>query len=875
MMKHIEKGILVMMILASCGPGRKVTRNGDQYKNLPEITVSPNDEKNKYRATAPRLWDITHTRVALSFNWKERTANGEAWIDMHPYFYAQDSIVLDAKGMEIEKVLPMASGSQALDGVATTLTYSYVNGQLIVRLNKSYDPSKSIQLYIKYKAMPYAETSGGSAAISDDRGLYFINTDGAIANKPQQVWTQGETESNSHWLPTIDKPNERFTVQVELTVQDSMETLGNGTKTSSVKNGNGLRTDIWVMDKPIQAYAIMFAIGKFEIVKDKWRDKEVNYYVEEEYAPYARKMFKNTPEMMEYFSDVTGVPYPLQKYSQVVVRDYFSGAMENTSASLFGEFMNQDAREIADKDHEDIVAHELFHQWFGDYVTQESWSNLTLSESFANYGEQLWKRHKYGDEQADELGYEDLQKYLRSKNYAPPLVRFYYRDKEDMFDRISYEKGGAILKYLHHLVGDAAFYSAMRTYLTKHALTSAEATDWRKAVEQVTGQDWSWFFNQFYYRGGHPELDVQYYYDDKLQELTVTIIQSSTLDTNFKYRLPLKAAILYNSEKSIVDWNVVNKKEVFKYPYKNGVKPIIVPDATHVLPGRIEEYKTSDQWLIQYREYDDHISRRMAIDEALKNKNDENAKLLIDKALSDKSALLRAYVLQNMTDFKGDAFVQRWKSVVEYIAKEDNSNAARAAAFVMAGKWKLTEMKGDMITALGDSSYKVAGAALNALYHVDEDTAIKYARRILDGRPKAELESAAEISIARKGEASDMAYFEKKASYVYGSRKLSLTTILAAYLSQVNDLMVFDKGVNMMYELAKNENINGYRSYVVLSLINLANNFKSKGLDNEVKRNKIKKLADELVKVESDTGNVAKYNAAMEDAFGDGRKNGS
>ena len=165
--------------------------------------------------------------------------------------------------------------------------------------------------------MPYAQLAGGSAAITEDRGLYFINTDLAIPNKPAQIWTQGETESNSHWLPTIDKPNTRFKLQLELDVPDTMQTLSNGYLSSSIIDSKhaGMRKDIWVMDKPIQAYAAMFAIGRFSIVKDNWHGKDVNYYVEKEYEPYARLMFKNTPEMMDFFSNVTGVPYQIGRAS--------------------------------------------------------------------------------------------------------------------------------------------------------------------------------------------------------------------------------------------------------------------------------------------------------------------------------------------------------------------------------------------------------------------------------------------------------------------------------------------------------------------------------------------------------------------------------
>ncbi len=170
-------------------------------------------------------------------------------------------------------------------------------------------------------------------------------------------------------------------------------------------------------------------------------------------------------------------------------------------------------------------------------MTCESWSNITVNESFAKYSEQLWRTHKYGTVSGERLAYEDLHKYLSSAAKADPqLVRFRYDDKEAVFDRISYEKGGATLRYLNMLIGDAAFHKAMNIYLTRNALHSAEATNWRLAVEEATGQDWNWFFNEFYYHAGHPILDVRYTFDDAAQHLTVTVTQVQK-DTGFVYRL--------------------------------------------------------------------------------------------------------------------------------------------------------------------------------------------------------------------------------------------------------------------------------------------------------------------------------------------------
>lgn len=855
-MDHLKRPVTIVLLFAvmfsACSPARRAARQAKaQEKNLPEITVSVNDAINQYRASTPILWDIIHTRVALSFNWAEKTADGQAWIDIQPFAKSRKILTLDAKSMQIERV------EQIVGEQRKAIPHTYNDDKVTLTLDREYKPNEKLKIYIKYKALPYSKVTGGSAAITDDRGLYFINTDGEIPNKPHQIWTQGETEANSHWMPTIDKPNERMTVQIELTVPEKMQTLSNGVKLSSEPAaGEYMKTDIWKMDKPIQVYAAMFAIGKFAIVKDKWRDKEVNYYVEREYEPYAKKMFNNTPEMMEYFSTITGVDYPWQKYDQVVVRDYVSGAMENTTASLYGEFMNQNFREIADNNFEDIVAHELFHQWFGDYVTMESWSNLTVSESFANYGEQLWRKHKYGKESADRLAYNDLNKYLNSKTYSP-LVRFNYNDKEDMFDRISYEKGGAILNYLHGLIGDDAFFKAMNIYLTKNALSSTEATHWRLAVEEATGEDWNWFFNQFYLRGSHPHLEISYTYDDVKQELVVSVSQPN--DKGASYQLPLKSAVIYGNEQSVVDWNIVKNVEEYKYPYKNGIKPVIIPDMEHWLPGTIAENKTSEHWLVQFQNTKNYISKRKAINEAVKNIGDDVAKQLIDKALSDASPLIKEHTLSAITKLTGDVYANRWKSTVEYLAAEDADRHVRANAFTMLGKWKVQSSKNAMLAALCDSSYAVAGAALEALYKIAPDSAYARARVVLEQDPKTGLQTAAESIIAQKGVPTDIAYFEGMAPHVYGSRKLALSSILSAYLSVVKDETVFERGVSLMADMAKNESIKSYRKYVTFTLIYLGNQFKKGGLENEVRLNKIKKYAEQLTASEPDEENKVEY----------------
>lgn len=840
-----------------------------QHINLDTLTVTAAAGPPVYRGTAARVWEITHTRIALSFDLKEKTARAKEWIQLHPYFYATDTLVLDAKSLRIDSVSLDSKKSKL------PLDFVYKNDELKIHFARQYESKDTLQLYLAYTAMPYAAPTEGSAAITDDRGLYFINTDNSIPHKPAEIWTQGETEANSHWMITIDKPNSRFTTEIELTVPDSFVTLSNGALVKQVKNRSRTRTDIWRMNTPIQAYAVMFAVGKFSVIKDHWRNKEVSYYVEPEYAPYAREMFNHTPEMMDFFSQITGVPYPWNKYSQVVVRDYVSGAMENTTASLFGEFMNENARELADKNYEDVVSHELFHQWFGDYVTAASWSNLTVNESFANYGEELWRAHRYGKASADSLAFADLQGYIYSAQLNdPPLVRFNYDSREEMFDAISYNKGGEILRYLNHLVGDAAFDRAMKIYLTQNALHSADAQNWRMAVEQATGQDWNWFFNEWYYHGGHPILKVAYGYNDTTLKLTVTVSQVQS-DSTLIYTLPLKTAVIYDNDKRIADWNITRKKEVYTYPYVNGKAPLIIPDCTHDLVGEVRDGKKPQQWLVQMRQADDFTSKRLAAGAAARQMSDSVSQEIIDIALADRLAGIRRYTLAQLRNASSDKYRRRWTFKVSSMSVSDPDRLVRAEAFNVLGDWKAGSAKQQMVAAVFDSSYAIAGAALDALVKIDKDTAYLFAKRLAGTHPRAALESAVWYAIAKKAADEDAVLFEEQGPYISGAAKFYFASNLNVYLRNVKSDSSFGRGIDTYVALILNESLKNYHTVVGGYLFQLASEINSNAKsDNKEEAESAKRRLpvikggiERLIAAEKDPEIIKDVKKRMKEAF--------
>ncbi|MEL7163492.1 MAG: M1 family metallopeptidase, partial [Bacteroidota bacterium] len=354
-------------------------------EEVSDVVMAPEipNELPVYRATYKRTHDLLHTKLDLRFDWPREQVIGTATLTLTPLFSPSNQLVLDAKGFDFKSIKTASD---------QTLSYDYggEKQQVTIALDREYKRGEEYTLVIDYVATP--EQSGGSSAITSDKGLFFINPRGEEGDKPQQIWTQGETENNSRWFPTIDKPNERCTQEMYVTVEDRFKVLSNGTLMEEKTNGDGTTTFYWKMDLPHAPYLFMLAIGEFDVVEDeKWNGIPVNYWMEKGWKDHAKDIYPYTPEMLTFFSDVTGVKYPWPKYSQVAVRDYVSGAMENTSAVIFGEFMHGTKRDLIDVEtNEKIVAHEMFHHWFGDYVTCESWSNLTLNEGFANYSEYLW-----------------------------------------------------------------------------------------------------------------------------------------------------------------------------------------------------------------------------------------------------------------------------------------------------------------------------------------------------------------------------------------------------------------------------------------------------------------------------------------------------
>jgi len=663
------------------------------------------------------LTEVLDTKLDVRFDYKKQHLLGTAVLTLRSHFYPQSEVVLDAKGFDIQKIELVGEKKNK------NLNYNYNRRKIVIALDHPYPRTTPYQVRIVYVAKPNELPQGGSAAITSDKGLYFINPLGTDKNKPRQIWTQGETEGSSCWFPTIDKPNQRMTQEISMTVEKQFKTLSNGLLTSSHANPDGTRTDTWKLSEPHAPYLATMVVGDFAVVSDSWHGKPVDYYVEPKYAGTARAVFGHTPEMMDFFSKKLDVEFPWNKYAQVAVRDYVSGAMENTTATTHGSTIQATKRELLDANYqtaEFVIAHELFHHWFGDYVTCESWSNLPLNESFADYSEYLWAEHKYGADEASLVQEIKINNYLEeAQSKREPLIRYRYANREDMFDRHSYDKGGRVLHMLRKYVGDDAFFAALNRYLTQNKQSAVEISKLRNAFEETTGEDLMWFFNQWFLKRGHPELHITHTYANGQVALRV----QQTQDTLFQpiYRLPVTVAVWTGSNQPTEHRITVTKADqTFMLPASQ--KPSLVKfDNESQLLAQFDEDRTTDELVFQFYHAQNYQQKSEVMD-LLQNKTDQmSVSSMMRNALNDKFWNVRRLALDHLRRYRGPE-PEGMRKDIQRLATTDPVSRVRAQAITTLATFPDGKYGPIYDAAVSDSSALVAAAALEVLAKQPEAT---------------------------------------------------------------------------------------------------------------------------------------------------------
>jgi aminopeptidase N len=748
--------------------------------------------KQNYRAVATKTNNLKHTKLVASFNYEKSQMNGEVWLKFQPHFYPTKILVLDAKAMDIKEVSLMKGTSKA------KLSYTYDSLQLHIDLDKTYNAKESYTIYIKYIARPNEYKGKGSEAIRDAKGLYFINPLGTDKDKPTQIWTQGETEASSVWIPTIDKTNQKTTQEFYLTVPSKYVSLSNGLLVKQTDLKNGFREDVWKMDLPHSPYLFFIGIGDYAVIKDSYKGKEVSYYIEKAYEKEARKIYGNTPQMIAYFESKLGVAYPWVKYAQISGRDYVSGAMENTTATLHSDAVQQDARELIDGNNwESTIAHELFHQWFGDLVTAESWSNLTVNESFADYSQTLWFEHSHGKDAGAFENYTGLRNYLSSPSDAEKnLVRFYYQNQEDVFDLVSYQKGGRILNMLRHLVGDDAFFASLNKYLTDNKFSNGSAIKLKLAFEAVTGKDLNWFFNQWYFGSGHPYVRIQQKYMADQQKVLVTIQQTQI--QNKLFTLPVGIDVYVNGNRNHYEVWSKNKVDSFYFP------AAVAPDNVNVDNDKIllwakDESKPIEQYAYQMKHARNFMDRFEAANEAATNLKNPAAKAIIEAAIKDTFHVIRSIALNSYNPTAIDVAME---TQIIQIAQTDKVSTVREDAINV-----LSKINKPIFTPLyekwvNDSSYTVAGAALAALEIVDSAKAIDIAKAFSKQTLKKRLNTVVTTILTKYGDEQMFDFVASTYSKlnIQSSEKFEMTMPFAQLLIKTTDPVKFKKGIDLIVE---------------------------------------------------------------------------
>lgn len=878
-MKYFFSFVVAMMLLVSCSTQKNIsttptdaptaeTAPDVEERNLDTLTVSATplvpgesmdadteemavipDTLPRYNASHTRINDLLHTKLDVRFDWQNEKVLGKATLTLKPYFYPTSTLTLDAKNFEFHKVTFADKNAP--------LKYDYDGDQIVIDLGREYTRKETYKIYIEYTASP-SET-GGSAAISSDKGLYFIDPRDEDPQKPTQIWTQGETEANSKWFPTIDKPNERTTQEIYVTVEDKYKTLSNGVLVSSKSNGDGTRTDYWKMDQPHAPYLFMLTVGDFAKVTETWEGIPVDYYVEPEYEKYAKAIYPHTPEMLSFFSEKLGLKYPWQKYAQIIVRDYVSGAMENTTAVIFGEFMQQTARELIDtRDNEKVVAHEMFHHWFGDYVTTESWANLTMNEGFANYSEYLWLEHKYGADEADYHMLNEWNGYFSSaQGDMHPLIFFGYEDKENMFDAHSYNKGGSVLHMLRSYVGDDAFFTALNQYLEKNAYTAVEAHELRLAFEDVTGEDLNWFWNQWYFSQGHPNLDISYDYDETTKQASVTVAQTQSPEggTPPIFRIPTVVDIYTENGKERKKVEVTKREQTFTFDMPQAPK-LMIFDADRTLLAQKQETKDEDAYIYQFRHAPKFFDRYEAMQNLAYSENPE-ADAIFKEALKDDFWVIRAIAV----DFVEDNLDANVMSTLRNIAKTDPHSVVRATAIE-----KLATLEDEQVVDIAkyiienDEAYSTISAALQSLIELDSTAALQYAEK-LENEESDEIKAAVSSIYANSGDPKYLPYFEKNFNNIDGFSVVSLMESyqqLAAKADTESALTAMTKLKSIATDMSQSlwrrfgatRAINSMRSFYQEQAADAEGEMKTTYTDQIAKLNE---MLDEIVEKETDS----------------------
>jgi aminopeptidase N len=641
-----------------------------------------------------RPGQVEHISLDLVLDIPNQTLNGICQIRINPVRSGIIDLTLDAVNMQIESVKVEETKQQ----------FDYDGEFLKVRLKQPTIASEVINLAIAY------------SVVQPQKGIYFILPTDNYPNKPMQVWTQGEDEDSRYWFPCFDYPGQLATSEIKVNVPANMMAISNGELVEVKENGNE-KSYHWVQKQIHPSYLMTLTVGDYLEVKDEWRGIPVNYYVDKSRTEAdARITMGKTPRMIEFFSQKYGYNYPYPKYAQVCAVDFTFGGMENTSTTVLTDACLLDARAAIDnRGSESLVAHELAHQWFGDLVVIKHWSHAWVKEGAATYAEVLWTDHEYGSEEAAYYRLGEARGYFNedSSRYRRPMVTHVYREAIELYDRHIYEKGGCVYHMLRTELGEELFWRAIHTFVNDNAHKTVETIDLIRAIEKATGKNVLFLFDQYVFRGGHPEYKIGYSWDNDNKLAKVTVAQ--TQDDLFDLKLPIALGFVEAEsdsgsnkvEQKTFTVRVFEKEQAFYFPLErkpsfisfdrdnNYLKQVTLdyglaelksglqfnPDPLAKIQcaeaiakkGGLEAVKALEKSLLE----EPFWGVRVEVATALSTINLDQAFTALAKGLQDQDARVRRTVINNLAKTKTQTSLDLIKP---FIKKGDPSYYVEAAA---------------------------------------------------------------------------------------------------------------------------------------------------------------------------------------------------
>lgn len=712
-------------------------------------------------AHAPRVRDyhVRHLALVFNVNAADHSANATVTHFLTPLNGPLPTVKFDARAnLRIEAV--------KIDGVEAK--FEHTGDLLAITPANPLPQGKEAAVEIRY-VMPNGARGGGANGAG---GFTWIDPTPTDPERQVGFWTQGETTTNSSWVPCYDAPNDKCTSETHTTVPETWTVIGNGTELPSTFDPVAhTRTYHWVMKQPHSTYLLSLVGGLMDVQKDSWRGVPLYYAVPKGRGQYIPGTFGNTPDMLSLFSDTLGVKYPWPKYAQTLVYD-FPGGMENVSATTLGP-VNGMLRELRSSHFgsSSINSHELAHQWFGDMVTCNDWGDIWLNESFATFFEMYYMEHLDGEERYQSEVEGNTRQYLGSaQRFKRALSTPIYANPDAMFEQgHTYAKGGVILHMLRRELGDKTFFKGLGLYLKKYQYTPVETANLESTLSAYTKRDLKPWFDQWVFKPGHPVLDMTWTYDETRKEVVATVKQTQdTSDGTPVYTLPLTFGLIppvpapSDDPKAKATPNpLIRQKgtlttatQEFRLP--SPTRPaVVLLDPDHDLLREIKDkHLTAADWPLVLRYSPDSVERRSALSAIVNagNLDATKAALFVDALKTETASGIAAVLIDQLGGLE-DA---KYRPLFEAQAQIKDP-VRRVAALKALAKLPPTpeDVRIERTLAASDTEqYSVVTAALKALgKHKAVVANIEVFRHQL-GKPTS-YSTLASASIEALGEAKD------------------------------------------------------------------------------------------------------------------------